>query len=446
LPYLKIHRKYDDFSSRKMNEVVREALDLSAQAPCYLEIANASQQCFLFLRDKQIYSAGRMEADQFLDTSIKEFFLTASQLQNPDAACYAVNNKILHSLLIMFQKKPSLTLLTSLVDLDEVFDKIEDERKSCIVCASQDAFVAVLRYEKGNVTALCHEASSPTPKERSFRDDFLVKIYTLSAERPFKITVYDDLLVKYAGDAKMIEESYTGDITDLYLSKPPMVTLYFKKKEIGHWVMDKPVFNIGRTADNDIPIDNLAVSRLHAVLEKEKGDVFIRDCDSLNGTQLNGRRVGRARLQDGDEIVIGKHTLKVQRQSGIEAVASHDVAPFDQTVIITPGQKPPMMQATQSPGAATGPRLVEYTDFGDNVIELNKPHMTMGKDATADIELDGFLVAKQHAEIVRENGNYVLRHINGMRKVSVGGKTVKECVLKDQDQIRIGKKEFVFQE
>jgi pSer/pThr/pTyr-binding forkhead associated (FHA) protein len=445
LPYLRVANKYKKFSANTMSEVLSDGLSLSAQRPCYLEVSNDTDRFFLFFRDGQIYSAGTIDGDQFSETSIRDFLQAATQLKSSSAVCYEVNSKILHSLLILFQKKPSLKLLTSMVDLDEVLDKIEEEGKSCIVSATQDDFLAVLRYEKGEVTALCHELSLPTPKESSFREDFLVKIYTLSAEKPLSINVFEDLLVKYASDAKMIDEDHSGDITELYLSKPPTVTLEFKGKEIGHWLLDRPVFNIGRTADNDIVIDNLAVSRLHAVLEKDKGEYYIRDCDSLNGTVVNNNRVGRAKLQHGDEIIIGKHKLKVQKQSGIDIPAGPSIAPFDQTVIIGPGQAPPQPQPQPRQTHQSGPRLIERTKSGEIVIELNKPSLVLGKDTNADIELDGFLVARQHAEIVQENGDYVIRHLNGYRKVSVGGKVVTECVLSDNDEIKIGKSEFIFQ-
>jgi pSer/pThr/pTyr-binding forkhead associated (FHA) protein len=243
----------------------------------------------------------------------------------------------------------------------------------------------------------------------------------------------------------MIEEGYNGEITDLYLSKPPVITLEFKGKEMGHWVLDRPVLNIGRTADNDIPIDNLAVSRLHAVLERDKGHYYIRDCDSLNGTLLNKRRVGRAKIQPGDEIMIGKHVLRVQKQAGMELPKPVDDAPFDRTVIINPGQIPQALQANKKSQQKTPARLVERRQEGDVIIELSKSSLVLGKDDTADIEIDGLFVADRHAEIVQENGNYVIRHLKGYRKVCVGGRSIRECVLKDNDEIKIGKREFVFQ-
>jgi len=445
LPYLKIAKQYETFSSNKLEQALVEGLTLSAKHPCYLEVANHSERFFLFFRDGQIYNAGQLVDDQFDEVPIKHFLQAVSRIGSSRATCYAVNSKLLHSLLILFQKKASLKLSTSIVDLDQVLDKIEEDGKSCIVSAKQDEFLALLRYEKGQVTALCHQASAPTPKDQSFREDFLVSIYTLSAEKPLSIEVYEDLLVKYASDAQMIEKDYTGEIIELFLSKPPIVTLEFKAKEIGHWVLDKPVLNIGRTADNDIVIDNLAVSRLHAVLEKDKGDFFIRDCDSLNGTLVNDKKVGRARLQNGDEIVIGKHKLKVRNQTGIDVPSAPEVAPFDQTVIFGPNQMPAPPNPQPQQAQLTGPRLIEKTKSGEIVIEINKDNVILGKDRNADVEIDGVFIAREHAEIAQENGDFVIRHLNGYRKVSVKGKAVSECVLEDNDEIKIGKSQFIFQ-
>ena len=454
LPYLREHKRYDDVSTAKLSDVMREGLSASRQHPAYVEVCDDSNQSYVFFRDGQIYSAGTARNGQLFETSIKEFLLAAGRMNHPKAACFVLNNKILHSILILFQKKPTLKLLSSLVDLDQVLDRIEEEGKSCIVSASQDDFLAVLRYEKGEVKALCHELSAPVPMERTFRDDFLVKIYTLSAEKPLTILVFEELLVKYAVDAKMIDPDYKGDVTELFLVKPPVITLEFKEKEIGNWMLDKPVFKIGRTPDNDIAIDNLAVSRLHAVIEEDKGEFFIKDCDSLNGTLVNGTAVGRAALSAGDEIQIGKHILVFQKQSRREITLGAQPQRFDQTVIMHAGK--PAAASSPSPdsetpqpseeGAHPRPRLVEKSDSAGREFEIGDSMLTLGKDEDADIEVGGFFIARKHAEISRENGNFVLRHVAGHRKVKVGGKPVKEWVLRDNDLIQIGKKEFVFHE
>jgi pSer/pThr/pTyr-binding forkhead associated (FHA) protein len=66
---------------------------------------------------------------------------------------------------------------------------------------------------------------------------------------------------------------------------------------------------IGRSLAADIRFDDATVSRRHALLASEEGGVRVLDDRSLNGIQVNGRRVEWSPLTDGDQLVVGRHTL-----------------------------------------------------------------------------------------------------------------------------------------
>jgi pSer/pThr/pTyr-binding forkhead associated (FHA) protein len=66
---------------------------------------------------------------------------------------------------------------------------------------------------------------------------------------------------------------------------------------------------IGRSPDCGIFLDDVTVSRKHAVLVERDGGFFIEDQGSLNGTFVNRKRVESAQLDDGDELQIGKYRL-----------------------------------------------------------------------------------------------------------------------------------------
>src|ERR1700729_4456062 len=72
----------------------------------------------------------------------------------------------------------------------------------------------------------------------------------------------------------------------------------------------RPV-TIGRAPDNDVPIDNLAMSNYHARVYTEAGHLVVEDLNSLNGTFVNDLRVERATLRDGDMVQVGKHQIQV---------------------------------------------------------------------------------------------------------------------------------------
>jgi predicted nucleic acid-binding Zn-ribbon protein len=70
---------------------------------------------------------------------------------------------------------------------------------------------------------------------------------------------------------------------------------------------------IGRTPDNDIQIDTTYISRHHAVVLSNAQDCVIEDLNSTNGVLVNGRRVGRQSLRDGDSLLIGNTTFTYQQ-------------------------------------------------------------------------------------------------------------------------------------
>jgi len=66
---------------------------------------------------------------------------------------------------------------------------------------------------------------------------------------------------------------------------------------------------IGRSLAADIRFDDATVSRRHALVASEEGGVRVLDDRSLNGIQVNGRRVEWSPLTDGDEVLVGRHAL-----------------------------------------------------------------------------------------------------------------------------------------
>jgi FHA domain/zinc-ribbon domain len=77
-----------------------------------------------------------------------------------------------------------------------------------------------------------------------------------------------------------------------------------------HFVPQGERTTIGRSPDNDIFLDDVTVSRQHAVLLQRDDGYHIEDLGSLNGTFLNRRRIeSSSRIENGDELQIGKYKL-----------------------------------------------------------------------------------------------------------------------------------------
>jgi pSer/pThr/pTyr-binding forkhead associated (FHA) protein len=79
---------------------------------------------------------------------------------------------------------------------------------------------------------------------------------------------------------------------------------------------------IGRSLAADVRFDDATVSRRHALVANEEGGVRVLDDRSLNGIQVNGRRVEWSPLTDGDELVIGRHALYFLDTAAVPATAA----------------------------------------------------------------------------------------------------------------------------
>jgi pSer/pThr/pTyr-binding forkhead associated (FHA) protein len=75
------------------------------------------------------------------------------------------------------------------------------------------------------------------------------------------------------------------------------------------YVLRASVTRIGRGADSDLRLDDPGVSRNHAEIRLQGGDVVIVDAGSTNGVLIDNERVERARLTDGSRVMLGNTHL-----------------------------------------------------------------------------------------------------------------------------------------
>ena len=92
------------------------------------------------------------------------------------------------------------------------------------------------------------------------------------------------------------------------------LVLSLDSQVMAEYNMNKERYTIGRLPDNDIRIDNPAVSGHHSLIINILNDSFLEDLNSTNGTYVNGRRVsGVAPVGFGDELQIGEVRMRLER-------------------------------------------------------------------------------------------------------------------------------------
>jgi pSer/pThr/pTyr-binding forkhead associated (FHA) protein len=179
---------------------------------------------------------------------------------------------------------------------------------------------------------------------------------------------------------------------------------------LAEYNMNKERYTIGRLPDNDIRIDNPAVSGHHSLIINILNDSFLEDLNSTNGTYVNGKLIKKHALQHGDVITAGHHQLRFVEDDE----AQQDE--FEKTMVIQPSARPvERVRAAVSEAGTTASRRT--LGNGAPTIKKAKLQVLSGAFAGRELELTKALTTLgrpgvQVAAITRRAEGYFIVHVD----------------------------------
>jgi pSer/pThr/pTyr-binding forkhead associated (FHA) protein len=201
--------------------------------------------------------------------------------------------------------------------------------------------------------------------------------------------------------------------------------------------LKRQIATLGRDEECDIWIDDDMASRQHAELAYHQGKVYLTDCDSLNGTLLNEKRVrGTMVLEANDLIQIGEQSfsfiladayLAVAEQS--DPLAHHTLrsslhgADRDSTLLpATPAPDASFPVLTYSDETAKidykvlqtpptnpgGALIIRDGEMADQSFSLDRAVISVGRSIESDIAINDASISRRHVQFLRQpDGDYV---------------------------------------
>lgn len=476
----------------------------------YFLQAHPEEATFLFVVNGSPYGAGRLAGNACTFLEIHEFFAAYARHPQSPLSFFVADKRLLLGMMVLFRHRPALQFTTDLVDMQEVLNKLAARGVDAIVGTRSGEEWAITICAKGKPVANYFPPSGaevlkePTPAEQ-----LLVYVFT-RAQGGVTVDVYEETRVAPAGDASLITRETRGRLSEVFLTvafrvaeeesaprleletapagsveaeeafvvstetaptpevppqpapppaapppAPPVIKgpipelhLFLGEKSLGTFSLGKGELTIGRNPGNDILIDNVGVSRRHAVIRWSGDHAVVEDLGSANGTFVTGERITTHELQDGDEILVLKHRLvyRIPKETAAPKVeVVQDVG--QKTMYIDPaavaqavGGKAPRY------GEAATPKLRPRLILPDlKKLALEDEEITLGTGADCKIRLSGMFVAKLHARIVPEGeGQFRIVHVAGLAGTRVNGEKISEHILKHGDEIEIGKQKLLF--
>lgn len=235
----------------------------------------------------------------------------------------------------------------------------------------------------------------------------------------------------------------------------PTLTLKFKDISIGDYELQKGLsVTIGRRANNDVVVDNLAVSGHHAKIDSVGDGFVLIDLQSKNGSFVNEQIVNSHWLKNGDVINIGKHSLVFNYTAG-EQLPDDDSDKIEKTMVMDTSQYRSMMKKSKQdvpkPLAVNNNRSsaggLAFLAGGSGKIKLSHKIIKIGKHPKSDIVIKGIWIGQTAITISNRPDGFYLSYVGGIAKPKVNDKTVKNSILlNDLDIIDIGSAKLQFHE
>jgi hypothetical protein len=187
---------------------------------------------------------------------------------------------------------------------------------------------------------------------------------------------------------------------------------------LAEYNMNKERYTVGRLPDNDIRIDNTAVSGHHSLIINILNDSFLEDLNSTNGTYVNGKLIKKHALQHGDVITVGHHQLRF-----VEDDEQQDE--FEKTMVIQPSARPVekvrhAREAVEKATSANGGAAAHAAD-GHAALKKAKLQVLSGAFAGRELELSKALTTLgrpgvQVAAITRRADGYFIVHVDSEKE------------------------------
>ena len=217
--------------------------------------------------------------------------------------------------------------------------------------------------------------------------------------------------------------------------------------------LDKPEITLGRGSENDIVINNPAVSRHHATVFTNVNTVVVVDAGSTNGTFVNNTRVMEKQLEVGDEIIIGKMIIRYKIKDvdsdedtviDLAFQSESDVAAFpDGTFMVDEDDKQKILDKVRSDKITTIPSLIS----SNREFHISNNHFTIGKSTGNNLKVSGWFVKNLHANIIRLNPKTykLISYGSFLAPTKVNGASVSQKILDHGDVIEVGNLKMVYQ-
>lgn len=400
----------------------------------------ASKRFYLVIVDNEPYAAGEEQQGVFAPLSLRGFFggLRKLPADSTELTLIGTDPLLLKGVLTIFQGVPTTEGTTELMEIASVVEHIKKGSQDQLLVVGYHGESSLFYFRGGELIAAYFADPAFDAGDDSLEERLLAFVYKYAAKGALSIHVFGAMSAQSAEDGVFERGGWPDALVEHYTRALPSLLVFGADGAARRFELKAGSVSLGRGDDNDIVVDDPAISRRHLVFRQDAAGVTVEDCGSRNGTLFNGAPLKKVALAHGAELQIGECLIRfLSGAAPTETVG--DVERGEETMICRPAAEPPPPATPPTPAperSVWGLDVVRQDGTRDRVV-LQNPLTSVGR-VRADITLADTKVSRRHGEIELTSEGVVYRDTGSTNGSLLNGRAVTSALLRPGDVLKIG--------
>jgi pSer/pThr/pTyr-binding forkhead associated (FHA) protein len=398
-----------------------------------------SKRFYLVIVDNEPYAAGEEQQGIFVPRSLRGLFggLRKLPADGTELTLIGTDPLYLKAVLTIIQGVPTTEGTTELLEIGSVVDHIKKSSQDQLLVVGYQGALSLFCFRGGEpVAGYCADGAFDSGDD-SLEERLLAFVYKYAGQGDLSIHVFARMSANWAEDGVFERGAWPEALVEHFTHPVPSLLIFGSDGAARRFELTAPSVSLGRGEDNDIVIEDPAISRRHLIFRQEAAGVTVEDCGSRNGTLFNGAPLTKVTLSHGAEMQIGECLIRFLR-GGASSEPVGDAERGEETICRPAAElSPPAPPSKREPDRAVWRLDVVRPDGEHHRVVLNTPLTTIGR-VRADLTLTDTKVSRRHGELVLTPEGVVYRDTGSTNGTILNGRAVTSALLKPGDVLKIG--------
>ncbi|MBI3608452.1 MAG: FHA domain-containing protein [Nitrospirae bacterium] len=397
-----------------------------------------TRRFYLVIVDNEPYAAGEEQHGIFAPLTLHGFFATLHHLPSAALTLAAADPIFLKSLLTLIQRVPSTEGTTELMEIGGVVDHLKKTDHDQLLVVSRQREVSLFYFKGRELLSGYFADPELEVGEDSIEERLLAYVYRHAGQGAMSLYVFSSMETAPAEDGVFERGRWPDELVEYFTRPVPHLLIVGSNGAARRYELTAPTVTLGRSEENDLVIEDPAISRRHLIFRQDAKGFSVEDCGSRNGTLCNGAPLTQTQLNHGAELQMG--TCLIRFFGGGVPTESVPVGGHgDETICRVPSEAPliPNQPPTPSPAPQTWVVDIVRSDGVRDRLPLAERITTVGR-AKADLVLVDTRVSRRHGEFEVGPDGLTYRDTGSTNGSLLNGRSIASERLKPGDVLKLG--------